>query len=246
MKKGILLITTAITLLFCVLGTLTSCDSKPASSPIQEMAPSKTIELGNSIVYISRNTDDCYFDEDLAVDLAGRSILIPIVIYSDGKFINPPMCNQMSDENEEVQACEEMRRLFKYSIRKDEPVFGVSGGKKDGELAVNRLVDYGMSDWTRPCPIIPKVPMGFIYTDNEKMGTNSFYDLGSNDRPKLELRFDCGGQCEDKLIDKVDIDGDGYLEYIYECSDYEGIFFQIFSKLNNQWKLVYSGGYDGV
>jgi hypothetical protein len=246
MKKAILLKSKEIILLYCVLSALVSCDPKPSSSPIQDIVTSKTIELGNSIVYISRNTDDCYFDEDLAVDLAGRSILIPIVIYSDGKFIDPPMCNQMSDANEELQACDEMKRLFKYSIRKDDPIYRVSGGKKEGEFAVDRLVDYGMSDWTLPCPIISKVPIDFIYTDNKKMGTNSFYDLSSEDHPKLELRFDCGGQCEDKLIDKVDIDGDGYLEFIYECSDYEGIFFQIFSKLNNQWKLVYSGGYDGL
>lgn len=49
-----------------------------------------------------------------------------------------------------------------------------------------------------------------------------------------------------RYFDRLDIDGDGVPELIFQVGQYEGMDYQIWSRKGGQWKRVYQGGYVGV
>ena len=49
-----------------------------------------------------------------------------------------------------------------------------------------------------------------------------------------------------RYFDRLDLDGDGLPELIFQVGQYEGVSYQIWSRKSGQWKAVYKGGYVGV
>lgn len=49
-----------------------------------------------------------------------------------------------------------------------------------------------------------------------------------------------------RYFDRLDLDGDGVPELIFQVGQYEGVSYQIWTRKSGQWKRVYEGGYVGV
>ena len=107
-----------------------------------------------------------------------------------------------------------------------------------------KYLEYGLSDWTTPSTIIQKNLKNDILTNNPYIGVVYFKDPTLPLNPKPEPA-PYGGLLQNYLISKIDIDMDGYAEYIYKCEADEGYYFRIYSFKNNKWQMVYSGGYQG-
>lgn len=49
-----------------------------------------------------------------------------------------------------------------------------------------------------------------------------------------------------RFFDRLDLDGDGVPELIFQVGQYEGVDYQVWSRKGGQWKKAYQGGYVGV
>ena len=233
-----------LTLVFVISGIilfviLTYVLSNKASSPepylphvdsamIDDFSGEPIPEIGNSIIYTVRLSPyGEYKDNKCAV---------PIAVYLDGKFIEPPHCYFGENNQNALDECERSKELLLTSVQPGTILFEIDNGKQTNSISVTGTENFGYSDWTLFSGRISNKVSPSILTDNHKIGTNR---LGSiKNMPE--------SQKDRKLIGIADIDGDGKSELIYECQEYEGESYQIFSHLNGEWKVVYSGGYQGV
>jgi hypothetical protein len=207
-----------------------SCNEKTA----------KVEQLGNSIIYsvqkgISENDTE-------------KVYAVPIVVYYNKKYIDPPFC-EFGDpkylSKESITSCEKAEKILLPSVQPGNYLFELNNGKITRKTEVINTYQYGFSDWTTFSGQINSNTKSNLLTDNSKIGTNHL--TINKDKPILEKRINPeGGKLNDKLIGQVDIDGDSKPELIYESSDYDGTFYQIYSYRKNKWKKVFEGGYQGV
>ncbi len=217
-------------------------DSKPKtkkkSKPILEDIVGEPIEnIGNSILYtIYSGVEQNETNEIYAV---------PIVVFYNNQYLDPPTCEVGSTEQKAIDDCEKAKEILLPSVHSGSTLFVLDNGKQSYDISVLDTKEFGYSDWLRYSAHISIKPKTSILTDNPKIGTNRLTTI--KDRPTLSQRKDPEGNIlNDKLLSKVDINGDGMPELIYECSDYEGTFYQIYTYKNGSWTLAYEGGYQGV
>lgn len=193
--------------------------------------------ISNSILYTTY--------EGIEENEQNNVYAVPIVVFYNNKYLDPPTCEWGNNSQSAIKECERAKKILLPSVRPGSTLYVLDNGTKSYAINVIGTKEFGISDWTRYSAHIKVKPRGSILTDNPKIGTNKLYPI--KDKPTLERRKDSeGGYYQDKLLAKVDIDGDGIPELIYECQDYEGTYYVIFSNKNGQWKKIYEGGYQGV
>ena len=193
--------------------------------------------VGNSILYTSYKG----FEENEQ----NNTYAVPIVVFYNNKYLDPPTCEFGNNSQSAINECERAKKILLPSVISGSTLFVLDNGAKSYAITVIGTKKFGFSDWTRYSAHIKEKLNGLILTDNPKIGTNKLYPI--KDKPTLERRKDSeGGYYQDKLLTKVDIDGDGMPELIYECQEYEGTFYIIYSITNGKWKKIYEGGYQGV
>lgn len=192
-------------------------------------------DIGNSILFTT-------FED---IENNNKFIAVPIVVYINGKYQTPPTCEIGNNAQEAIVECEKAKKILLPSVNAGNILYILDNGQKSSTIEVLSTVLFGYSDWQTYSAQILEKPIHFILTDNPKIGTNKLSTI--KNKPVLNKRKDAEGNIlNDKLLTKVDIDGDGMPELIYECSDYEGTFYQIYSYKNEKWNKVYEGGYQGL
>ena len=193
--------------------------------------------IGNSILYTSY--------EGFEVNEQNNTYAVPIVMFYNNKYLDPPTCEIGNNSQSAIDECQRAKKILLPSVRSGSTLFVLDNGAKSYAITVIGTKEFGFSDWTRYSAYIKDKPNESILTDNPKIGTNKLYPI--KDKPILQKRKDSeGGYYQDKLLSKVDIDGDGMPELIYQCEEYEGTFYIIYSNKNGKWKKIYEGGYQGV
>lgn len=193
--------------------------------------------VGNSVLFTSFN--------GLSEDDTGEVYAVPIVLYYRNQYIDPQACNLADGKQNSNEDCERLKKLLAPSVRPGSLLYVLDNGKKSHSIEVLDTKQFGYSDWTVYSAHIQQRPKSSIITNNSKLGTNKLATI--NDKPTLPKRKDPEGYAlEDKLLSKVDIDGDGKPELVYECGEYEGAFYQVYSNKNGNWEKVYEGGYQGL
>lgn len=213
----------------------------PQNDRIRKIAEDKIGEpidnIGNSILFTTY--------EGFEENEQNNTYAVPIVVFYNNKYLDPPTCEFGNNSQSAINECERAKKILLPSVRLGSTLFVLDNGAKSYAITVIGTKKFGFSDWTRYSAHIKEKPNGSILTDNPKIGTNKLYLI--KDKPTLERRKDGeGGYYQDKLLTKVDVDGDGMPELIYKCSDYEGTFYIIYSNKNGKWKKIYQGGYQGV
>ena len=207
-------------------GDTTKVDKPYVVDTIGEAIPS----IGNSIIYT------VYQGQEDIEEEKNKYYAVPIVVYNEGKYIDPPTCENWSSDQNALDECERSKELLLPSVQPGKILFEIENGKQTNSINVMDTKDFGYSDWTRFSGQISYKPNSSLLTDNHKIGTNRLATI--NNMPVIEK--------DNRLLDKADIDGDGKPELIYECQEYEGKIYKIYSYLNGKWKEVYEGGYQGV
>lgn len=180
----------------------------------------------------------------------------PIVVYVNGKYIEPPDC--INNDNGELinnnNECNNYSKLIQPYISRGAKLYELNNGMRNNTFTVQRTGITGAGREIH-CGILNKKPTHTILTNNSNIGTGTLTPLEISDRPRLKKRKDClnygspsGGMmyCSDRLMSKVDIDGDGFPELIYENEVTEGYYITIYSKKYNKWIKVFEGSGDGV
>lgn len=204
-------------------------NNEPIGEPIEN--------VGNSVLFTSYN--------GINGDDTSEIFAVPIVIYFDNQYIDPQACNLADGKQNSYKDCEKLKRILVPTVRDGSKLYVLDNGKKSHSIEVLGTKQFGFSDWTVYAAHIQTKPKSSIITSNSKLGTNKLTSL--KDRPTLPKRKDPEGYVlEDKLLSKVDIDGDGKPELVYECGEYEGSFYQVYSNNNGAWEKVYEGGYQGL
>lgn len=196
------------------------------------------------LYYKQESCIDCVSSGNIEQDTS--DIALPIAVYSNGKFIDPPTCGPIiSNQIEETKECNFSKKELVPLVLPGKKLFSIVNGYQSQTVSCIKYVEHGLSDWTRPSAIIQKNLKCDILTNNPYIGVVYFKDPKLPLNPKPEPN-PYGGLLYNDLISKIDIDMDGYAEYIYKCEASEGYYFRIYSFKNNKWQMVYSGGYQGV
>jgi curved DNA-binding protein CbpA len=218
-------------------GNSETLDTSSAKEQNTESIGEPIENVGNSVLFTSFNG---IHDNDTSEILA-----VPIVIYYQNKYIDPHACNLADGKNNTIEDCEKLKRILIPSVSSSAKLYVLDNGKKSYSIDVLETKQFGYSDWTVYAAHIESKPKSSLITNNSKLGTNKLSAI--TDRPTLAKRKDPEGYAlEDKLLSKVDIDGDGKPELVYECGEYEGSFYQVYSNKNGTWEKVFEGGYQGL
>ena len=215
--------------------TTTFSDSVSSNPTIEDIIGEPIKDIGNSILFTSFP----------GIEDDNEVIAVPIAIYFDGKYYTPPTCEDEFYQQKDVEECEEAKNILLPSVSSGEVLYLLNNGKKSDRIKVLGTKRFGYNSSKTYSALIKKKPEHYIITDNPKIGTNKLTTI--KDRPTIPKRKDPEDNIIiDKLLTKVDIDGDGMPELIYECPTYDGLFYTIYSNLNGKWIKVYEGGYQGL
>jgi hypothetical protein len=187
-------------------------------------------DIGNVILYLILNG----FEENET----NEKYAVPFLVFYNNEYINPPTCEVGSTDKKAVLECERAKNMLLPSVQKGDQLFIINDGKQVGEIEVLGTKEFGYSDWIRYSAHISTNVKESILTDNPKVGNNDL--IKTNDPPILQARKGPEGEIyEDRLVGKLDIDGDGLPEFIFEGENYEGTIYQIYSKKRGNWQKVY-------
>ncbi len=194
--------------------------------------------VGNSILFT-------IFDGISENGLKNSEIIaVPIALYINGQYEDPPRCDNGSNKQKAIDECEKAKEILLPSVGSGSKLYILDNGKRSNDITVLSTKQFGYSNLLSYSALIKQKPQTSILTNNSKLGTNKLYSV--KNRPSLPKRINSDGiTMTDKLLTKVDIDGDGIPELIYECEGYEVTFYQIYSSKNGGWTKVYEGGYQG-
>ncbi len=196
--------------------------------------------IGNTIIYTVQN--------GINENETEKIYAVPIVVYYNKKYIDPPFCefgNPKYLSKESIISCEKAKKILLPSVQPGKYLFELNNGKITHKTKVIKTYQFGFSDWTTYSGQINSNTKSKLLTDNSKIGSNHL--TINTDKPVLEKRLNPEGEkLNDKLIGQVDIDGDSKPELIYESMEYEGSYYQIYSKKNNKWINIFNGGYQGL
>lgn len=218
------------------------------------------------------NNHSYFYDEREQAEgpITKINVALPIAIYRNGKYVSPPTkyCFINTIEQEEFyrshpkelkkmkKSYSDSEKFLKPIVSKGNFVFILDNGRQIDSLKIIGRTEFGISDWSTYSAILPKNINQKLVTNNPYIGKLPLIKLTS--KPILSKRFEdpiydengnlIGRPSEYKntLLSQLDIDGDCYPEMIYECEDYEGTFYVIYSYKNGKWNKVYDGGYQGT
>ena len=203
-----------------------------------EMNGAPIPDIGNSLIFITEVANE--YSEN-----PGQVTAIPIVYFHNGKYEDIPRVMEYDPSPEDIKENERARRLLLPIIKSGNMLYALNNGVKEGSYQILNVTKYAISDWSTFSAILEDLPPNALLTDNEKIGTNQLGKI--TEKPVLKKRLSPENEVlEDKLLSKVDIDGDGFPEIIYQNQEYEGMYYTIYSRKNGKWKKVYEGGYQGV
>ncbi|MFM8318449.1 MAG: hypothetical protein ACKOAV_08760, partial [Bacteroidota bacterium] len=159
---------------------------------------------------------------------------VPIVMVNSGRYIG------FSERNNDFSLLTISQILDSGNF-----LFAVSkGGLASRYLVINKRI----SDYSGIYGVISGRPKEILLTNDSLALTRNLKVVTKTPflvKRKRESYYG-GGYYLDKLLGKIDLDGDNIGEHVYLCQDAEGVFYQIFSFKNNQWKKVFEGGYNGL
>lgn len=203
-----------------------------------EMNGSPIPNIGNSLIFVTEVANE-YSDNP------GQVTAIPIVYYNNGNYQDIPRVMEYDPTPKDIQESEKARRLLLPIIKAGNNLYSLNNGAKENTYQILNMTKYGFSDWLTFSAVLEGLPPNALLTDNEKIGTNQLGKITK--RPILKKRLSPENEVlEDKLLSKVDIDGDGFPELIYQNQEYEGVYYTVYTRKDGKWKKVYEGGYQGV
>lgn len=195
-------------------------------------------DIGNSLIFVTEVANE--YSEN-----PGQVTAIPILYYSNGKYEEIPRVMEYNPSPEDVQKSEKARRLLLPIIKSGNNLHALNNGVKENSYQILNVTKYGFSDWQTFSAILENLPPNSLLTNNEKLGTNQLGTILK--KPVLKKRIGPENIIfEDKLLSKVDIDGDGFPELIYQNQEYEGVYYTVYSNKDGNWEKVYEGGYQGL
>lgn len=190
-------------------------------------------------------TPTLLFTVEKGLEDTNQIVAVPFVMYTSGKYKPIPVCEVGASDGKAVNECNQAKKTILPLVSSGKSLYVLNNGSQNGEISVLKSTEYGVSDWMTYSAILATNPNVSVITNNSSVGLKPQKTIKS--KPILKRRKDPeGNKLEDKLLTKVDIDGDNIPELIYLCYDYEGIFYQIFTFKNNNWKKVFEGGYQGL
>lgn len=194
---------------------------------------------------INGQTPTLVFTIERGIDNEKEIIAVPFVMYTNGKYKAIPICEMGSEESKAIQECRIAKETILPIVNAGNLLYVLNNGIQTGTIDIVKFKQYGFSDWQTYSAVIATNPNVKLLTNNSQLGKKTLKEVKS--KPILKKRKNPdGGHYEDKLLSKVDIDGDNIAELVYLSYDYEGQFYQIFTFKNNVWKKVFEGGYQGV
>lgn len=134
--------------------------------------------IGNSILYT--------LYEGFEENEQNNTYAVPIVVFYNNKYIDPPACEFGNNSQSALIECERAKKILLPSVRSGSTLFVLDNGVKSYAITVIGTKKFGFSDWTRYSAHIKEKPKGSILTDNPKIGTNKLYPI--KDKPTLERR----------------------------------------------------------
>lgn len=195
-------------------------------------------DIGNSLIFVTEVANE-YSDNP------GQVTAVPILYYNKGIYQEIPRVMEYDPSDEDAEQNDKARRLLLPIIKPGNNLHALNNGAKENSHQILHVTKYGISDWQTFSAVLEDLPPNALLTDNEKLGTNQLGDIVK--RPILKKRLSPENYIfEDKLLSKVDIDGDGFPELIYQNQEYEGVYYTVYSNKNGIWKKVYEGGYQGL
>jgi hypothetical protein len=194
--------------------------------------------------FIYGQTPTLIFTVEKGIDNQKEIIAVPFVMYTNGTYKAIPVCELGSVESKAVKECKMAKETILPIVKPGKSLYVLNNGVQTGIINIVNSTQYGFSDWQVYSATISMHPNVKLLTNNSLLGKKALQEIKS--KPSLKKRKS-PNFCffEDKLLSKVDIDGDNIAELIYLSYDYEGQYYQIFSFKNNQWKKVFEGGYQG-
>ena len=145
-------------------------------------------------------------------------VAVPFVCYMDGEYQKIPVCEAKARDEKAIDECFQAIRLLVPIITIQQELYILNNGIQTGTTNIINITQYGFSDWFTFSGILEENPKISILTNNSEIGVTELKKLIS--RPKFAQRKSPEGDIlQDKLLTKVDIDGDGIPELIYECND---------------------------
>ena len=194
---------------------------------------------------INGQTPTLIFTIESGIDNEKEITAVPFVMFINGKYKAVPVCEIGSEESKAIQECRIAKETILPIVNAGRLLYVLDNGIQTGTVDILKYTQYGFSDGQTYSAVISTNPNVKLLTNNSLLGKKTLKEV--KPKPILKRRKNPdGGNYEDKLLSKVDIDGDNIAELVYLSYDYEGQFFQIFTFKNNAWKKVFEGGYQGV
>ena len=165
---------------------------------------------------------------------------VPILMYKDGKYID--LIPGIIEDNDEASVL--LNTNVKPYTEYGKILYGIKEGKKSTKVNSLGVYNFGYSDWSKPSFVFQSNNSNNIFTNNPYLGLIS--EKKNNTKVSLKPRANpYGGFFKSELLDKIDLDLDGFSELIFKFEDFEGFYFAIYSFKENKWNLVFNGGYQG-
>jgi hypothetical protein len=194
---------------------------------------------------VNDQTPTLIFTIEKGIENEKEIIAVPLVMFKNGKYIAIPACEEGSTELKAQEECRVARETILPIVEAGQSLYILNNGIQTGVVNIEKHTGYGYSDWQTYSAILSTNPNVKLVTNNSLLGTKMLKEL--NSKPILKKRAgDLKSSYEDKLLSKVDIDGDAVPELIYFCEADESHYYTIYSFKNNKWIKVYEGGYQGV
>jgi hypothetical protein len=172
------------------------------------------------------------------------SVAMPIVLFDNNKYKEPPIfLFDNYTKKEKSNATKTVTQALPF-IQKGTSIYFIKNNKVADSCKSFRSKEYGVGYFMIPSAITKNankfnIATNFILTNKQKLAPKIKPNIKDIKSPEEKVLVR-------KLLAQIDIDQDEQAEYIYECSVYEGTYFEIYSFKNYKWKKVYTGTYFGL
>lgn len=198
-------------------------------------------ELGDTVLFY-------HYD-----NFQGNPVAVPIAVYLNGRFEEPPYSMdegqtfKLGEEREGEVSASKINSYINSVTSSGDKLYVINNGRKYQDVAIKNQTFFGYSDPSYTSGELSLSPSYPVMVSNPEIGTYELNSISAYDMPVLEESLtEDDNKLENELIAKIDFDGDGTPELVYQCITYEGSFFKIYSMANGNWYMIYSGGYQGL
>jgi hypothetical protein len=140
-----------------------------------------------------------------------KIIAVPFVMYHNGKYNSIPVCELGSSESKAVKECDLAKKTILPIVAPGKLLYILNNGVQTGTTTILNSTQFGFSDWQTYSAILSENPNVMLLSSNSSSGKKALKIVKS--RPVLKKRkHPDSGYLEDKLLSKVDIDGDNVAE----------------------------------